>query len=489
MLCLRTTRAPALCVAALAIVSATALAGSTLAGSSATRTSGSAYAVHISVPGARASGTLSSPAGSYRYRDLVSVQGYVAGSAISGPRVYAHSELTGVSLLGGFVTAEAITAKSFADGSTAPATGTFGGTVTGLVVAGASVSLQPGARFEIPGIGWGTLDERADVHSEGAYRGFEVGLRVHLSSDWHDLPAGTEIVLGYAQAAAVGTSTAARSGAATAPSAAVGERGGAATSDPAALGAPVITLPAGDRTPTDTGGDTPTGIAAPPPGGFTLTPTIDPARYRGLTAAGYVFPVAGGAHYGHDFGEQRPGSGFHEGSDLFAPPGTPVVAVRPGVLHNVGWDHLGGWRLWLEDAARNWFYYAHLSAYAPGTADGAHVSAGDVLGFIGNTGDAVGEPTHLHFEIHPAGTWAVPPYDYLQAWQMHRDPSAGSVTTLPPPPLGTSQLPSTDISGGSGLDDRAILTLARGKPVDSGFIALGGPIPTAAELRAEPSTP
>ena len=79
------------------------------------------------------------------------------------------------------------------------------------------------------------------------------------------------------------------------------------------------------------------------------------------------------------------------------------------MLHNVGWNRLGGWRLWVEDTAGNWFYYAHLSAYSPIAIDGARVSAGDVLGFVGNTGDAAGGPTHLHFEIHPAGKWAVPP--------------------------------------------------------------------------------
>mgnify|MGYP000078241412 CR=1 FL=1 len=77
--------------------------------------------------------------------------------------------------------------------------------------------------------------------------------------------------------------------------------------------------------------------------------------------------------------------------------------MQSGVLHNVGWNRLGGWRLWIEDTGGNWFYYAHLSAYAPIAVNGAHVSAGDVVGFVGHTGDAISTPSHLHFEIRPGG--------------------------------------------------------------------------------------
>jgi murein DD-endopeptidase MepM/ murein hydrolase activator NlpD len=489
---LRTIRARALCALTLAIAGVTALAGATAAGSSAaTGATGSAYAVLINVPGAKSSGTLTSPAGSYQYRDLVSVHAYTAGTAISGAHAYGHSELTGVSLLGGFVTADAVTAKAFADGSKAPADGTFGGAVTNLVVAGAAVAVQAGGQFEIPGIGYGAVDERRIVRSDGAYRGSEVGLHIHLTADWHNLPAGTEILLGYAQSAATGAAVTAKldGGVQAAPGVTTpADRGGAATTDKTQFYAPVVPLPASDGTPTDSGdGVTPTGIEAPPPGGFTLTPPITAPAYTALTAPSYVFPVAGGAHYGHDFGNFRADTGFHEGSDLFAPAGTPVVAVQTGVLHNVGWNRFGGWRLWVEDSAGNWFYYAHLSAYSPIAIDGGRVSAGDVVGFVGNTGDAAGGPTHLHFEIHPAGKWAVPPYDYLQAWQGHRNPFAAIPSE--PPPVAATQFDSTDISSASGLDTAAVLAVASGAPLDSGLVALGVPAPTAAELLAETSTP
>lgn len=490
---LRTTPARALCTVALALAGVTALAvGAAVGASTAADATGSAYAVLINVPGAQSSGTLTSPNGSYQYRDLVSVHDYTAGTAISGDHAYGHGELSGVSLLGGVVTADAVSAKSFADGSKAPAEGTFGGSVTNLVVAGAAVSVQPGGQFEIPGIGYGAVDERRVVQSDGAYRGSEVGLHIHITSDWHDLPAGTEILLGYAQAAAASAGVTAKVAAAgTEASPGVptsADRGGEATTDKTQFYAPVVPLPASDGTPTDSGdGVTPTGIEAPPPGGFTLTPPIDPARYKALTAPSYVFPVAGGAHYGHDFGNFRGDTGFHEGSDLFAPAGTPVVAVQSGVLHNVGWNRLGGWRLWVEDGAGNWFYYAHLSAYSPIAIDGGRVSAGDVVGFVGNTGDAAGGPTHLHFEIHPAGKWAVPPYDYLQAWQGHRNPFAAIPSE--PPPVAAAQFASTDISSASGLDTAAVIAVASGAPVDSGLVALGVPAPTAAELLAETPSP
>jgi murein DD-endopeptidase MepM/ murein hydrolase activator NlpD len=489
---LRTIRARALCAVALAIAGVTALAVGAAAGSStAADASGSAYAVLINVPGAQSSGTLTSPNGSYQYRDLVSVHDYTAGTAISGDHAYGHGELTGVSLLGGMVTADAITAKSFADGSKAPASGTFGGAVTNLVVAGAAVAVLPGGQFAIPGIGYGAVDERRIVQSDGAYRGSEVGLHIHLTSDWHDLPAGTEILLGYAQAAAASAGVTAKNaaGSPVVPgTTATADRGGEATTDKSQFYAPVVPLPASDGTPTDSGdGVTPTGIEAPPPGGFTLTPPISAPAYTALTAPSYVFPVAGGAHYGHDFGNFRGDTGFHEGSDLFAPAGTPVVAIQSGVLHNVGWNRLGGWRLWVEDSAGNWFYYAHLSAYSPIAIDGGHVNAGDVVGFVGNTGDAAGGPTHLHFEIHPGGKWAVPPYDYLQAWQGHRNPFAAIPSE--PPPVAAAQFDSTDISSASGLDTAAVIAVASGAPVDTGLVALGVPAPTAAELLAESSSP
>jgi hypothetical protein len=139
----------------------------------------------------------------------------------------------------------------------------------------------------------------------------------------------------------------------------------------------------------------------------------------------YVFPVAGESDYVDTYGAFRgdvPGN-WHHGDDIFAKLGTPVLAVADGTLNRVGWERLGGWRLWVRDAMRNEFYYAHLSGYSPLALHSRHVHAGDVIGFIGNTGDAFTTSPHLHFEIHPHQllhldyNGAVDPTGYLARWQ------------------------------------------------------------------------
>jgi hypothetical protein len=139
----------------------------------------------------------------------------------------------------------------------------------------------------------------------------------------------------------------------------------------------------------------------------------------------YVFPVAGVSSYVDTYGAFRgdvPGN-WHHGDDIFAALGTPVVAVADGTLNRVGWEHLGGWRLWVRDSMRNEFYYAHLSGYSPLALSSRRVKAGDVIGFIGNTGDAFTTSPHLHFEIHPHQllrldyNGAVNPTHYLDGWQ------------------------------------------------------------------------
>ena len=175
------------------------------------------------------------------------------------------------------------------------------------------------------------------------------------------------------------------------------------------------------------------GVAAKPPSAIPtivvapegVIPSLPPAMTPNLGERGYVFPVYGASGFGDTFGAARSDvlGGWHHGDDIFAPLGTPVVAVAHGVVFSVGWEKLGGRRLWLRDDRGNEFYYAHLSAYSPLAVNGAVVNAGDVLGFVGNTGDAERTPYHLHFEIHPIGLidrgydGAVDPTSYLHAWR------------------------------------------------------------------------
>jgi hypothetical protein len=150
---------------------------------------------------------------------------------------------------------------------------------------------------------------------------------------------------------------------------------------------------------------------------LTVTPALGPRRF--------VFPVAGPADYVDTYGAFRgdvPGN-WHHGSDIFAPMGTPVVAVAGGTVNRVGWQRLGGWRLWVRDSVGDQFYYAHLSGYAPSVLHSNRIAAGQVVGFIGNTGDAFTTPPHLHFEVHPRPflhlgyDGAVNPTTYLNGWR------------------------------------------------------------------------
>jgi len=116
-------------------------------------------------------------------------------------------------------------------------------------------------------------------------------------------------------------------------------------------------------------------------------------------------PVQGGATFMNDWGFPRSGGRFHEGNDLFAPRRRPAVAVVSGnVVQTVG--KLGGNQVKLFGDDGVAYYYTHLDAFG---AKG-RVSAGSVIGYVGNTGNAAGGPTHVHFEIHPGGGAAVNPY-------------------------------------------------------------------------------
>jgi murein DD-endopeptidase MepM/ murein hydrolase activator NlpD len=146
-----------------------------------------------------------------------------------------------------------------------------------------------------------------------------------------------------------------------------------------------------------------------------------------LTAKGYVFPVYGKHNYTDTFGAARADTGFHEGNDIFASAGTPVVAVCDGSLNRVGTLPISGNRLWVKcTRAGDSFFYAHLSSYATDAHSGARVHAGQVIGFVGSTGDAEQTPPHLHFEVHPGDGPAVDPFPFLRAWENRRDVPAAT---------------------------------------------------------------
>ena len=132
---------------------------------------------------------------------------------------------------------------------------------------------------------------------------------------------------------------------------------------------------------------------------------------------GFVFPVAGPTNFIDSFGFPRMiGTQYehwHEGTDIFTPAGTELVACERGVITRMGTNVLGGITLWLRGESGVSYYYAHLSGYAPGITTGMVVEAATVVGYAGNTGNAATTPSHLHFEVHPRNSRAVNPFPLL----------------------------------------------------------------------------
>src|SRR3954454_47565 len=245
-----------------------------------------------------------------------------------------------------------------------------------------------------------------------------------LHEHTYRLPDGGTVVVNGATTALRVTLGAARGGdpAGTAVSVAV--------ADASAGDQVVAATPTSTSTPTPTHTATPTATAPPRrPTARARTRRKAPKVPRRLTSQRYAFPVYGRADVADNFGAPRADTGAHEGNDVFAPFGAPVLAVADGVVEKVGTLRISGNRLWLRTTAGDEFFYAHLSAFSPDAVDGRRVKAGTVLGFTGNTGDAEPTPPHVHFEIHPGGGAAIDPHAILLAWQQHRDVPPGAWLT------------------------------------------------------------
>lgn len=128
-----------------------------------------------------------------------------------------------------------------------------------------------------------------------------------------------------------------------------------------------------------------------------------------------LFPVAGKGNSAVQsfWGAIRDGGARnHEGVDIFAARGTPVVAAVKGMVTRTGNEGLGGKQVWLRDGILgNSIYYAHLDSVM--TETGTRVEPGDTLGTVGSTGNAEGGSPHLHFGIYSAGG-AVDPWPFLR---------------------------------------------------------------------------
>jgi murein DD-endopeptidase MepM/ murein hydrolase activator NlpD len=140
------------------------------------------------------------------------------------------------------------------------------------------------------------------------------------------------------------------------------------------------------------------------PGG-TFTPPV------GANGPLFWCPVDPPRSYSSSFGAPRVGH-THQGNDIFAPEGTPIRAPFAGTAEE-GYDGLGGIvvHVYGTQNGGDYVYNAHLSRHAG--VDGQQVQAGDLIGYVGNTGNASGTSPHDHFEYHPGGGSAVDPYPYL----------------------------------------------------------------------------
>lgn len=109
----------------------------------------------------------------------------------------------------------------------------------------------------------------------------------------------------------------------------------------------------------------------------------------------------------------RSGGRKHEGIDIFARRGTPVLSATEGIVLRVGTNRLGGRVVWVLGPGGQRHYYAHLDGYSD-VVPGMRVEPGRVLGFVGDSGNAKGTPPHLHYGVYEAGG-AVNPFPLLRA--------------------------------------------------------------------------
>ena len=143
-----------------------------------------------------------------------------------------------------------------------------------------------------------------------------------------------------------------------------------------------------------------------------------------------VFPVLGEARWQDDFGDAR-GQGGHEGNDIMAPRKALALAAEAGTVKFHTTSSRAGCMLYLDGASGTQYLYIHLNndltdgndnggscvqgvAYAKRLKNGAKVTAGQPIGYVGDSGDADGGGPHLHFEVHPNGGGAVSPFRHLK---------------------------------------------------------------------------
>lgn len=134
-----------------------------------------------------------------------------------------------------------------------------------------------------------------------------------------------------------------------------------------------------------------------------------PAARLAASSGGMACPVAGPRSFINDWGFPRSGGRTHQGTDIMAPAGTPVVAIVSGTVQDMGYGSSAGyWQILYGDDGNSYWYMHNSENLRSG-----RVGAGEQIATVGNTGNAAGGPTHLHFEYHPGGGGPANPYPLL----------------------------------------------------------------------------
>jgi peptidoglycan LD-endopeptidase LytH len=154
-----------------------------------------------------------------------------------------------------------------------------------------------------------------------------------------------------------------------------------------------------------------------------IIPTTAPEA-KELAARHLTIPVEGIApdKLVRSYHDARSGGREHEALDILAPRNTPVVAVEDGSIAKLFFSKAGGITIYQFDPARDYaYYYAHLERYADGLKEGEQIHRGQVIGYVGTSGNAPKNTPHLHFAVYrltPEKHWwegtPIDPYDILR---------------------------------------------------------------------------
>lgn len=152
-------------------------------------------------------------------------------------------------------------------------------------------------------------------------------------------------------------------------------------------------------------------------------------KYQKIGLNEHAFPISRQYRYSYNntWGDARGWGGrrIHEGTDIFADYGTPILSTSYGIVEVIGWNRYGGWRIGIRDMENIYHYFAHLSSYRKGLRTGDIVEPGQVIGYVGSSGygkpGTSGKfPPHLHYGMYydtGFDDWAFDPYPYLKQWE------------------------------------------------------------------------